>query len=76
MRATLVLPLNREIDFDCACVCVACVRARAKLRGRDDSSVARARRTNLWVSVHLSVRPSGFRSRSKVGALRVLTDDS
>ena len=27
MRATLVLPPNREIDFDCACVCVACVRA-------------------------------------------------
>ena len=23
----LVLPPNREIDFDCACVCVACVRA-------------------------------------------------
>ena len=22
----LVLPPNREIDFDCACVCVACVR--------------------------------------------------
>ena len=27
VRATLVLPPNREIDFDCACVCVACVRA-------------------------------------------------
>ena len=27
MVQALVLPPNREIDFDCACVCVACVRA-------------------------------------------------
>ena len=27
MVLALVLPPNREIDFDCACVCVACVRA-------------------------------------------------
>ena len=37
-----------------------CVRAceRAKLRARDDSSVARGGRTNLWVSVRPSLRPS------------------
>ena len=27
MRATLVLPPNREIDFGFGCDCVACVRA-------------------------------------------------
>ena len=27
MRATLVLPPNREIDFGFGCVCVACERA-------------------------------------------------
>ena len=27
MRATLVLPPNREIDFGFGCSCVACVRA-------------------------------------------------
>ena len=27
MVQALVLPPNREIDFDCASVCVACVRA-------------------------------------------------
>ena len=56
MRATLVLPSNREIDF--GFVCVACVRAceRAKLRARDDSSVARRGRRDLWGG--RSVRPS------------------
>ena len=36
-----------------------CVRAceRAKLRARDDSSVARVGRRDLWVSVRPSVRP-------------------
>ena len=63
MVQALVLPPNREIDFDCACVCVACVRAceRAKLRARDDSPVAGARRANLWVVVvvHRRRRPGG-----------------
>ena len=47
MRATLVLPPNREsISVSVALVLRAC--ERAKLRARDDSSVARARRTKLW----------------------------
>ena len=47
---------------------------RSKLRARDDSSVARARRTNLWgPSVRPSLRPSLH--RLTFSALEVLTDD-
>ena len=64
MRAALALTPNREIDFDCACVCVACVRA--KLRARDDSSMARARRANLWdPSLRPSLRRPGGGPNSK-----------
>ena len=35
MVQALVLPPNREIDFDCACVCVACVRASERNCGRE-----------------------------------------
>ena len=52
-----------------------CVRAceQAKLRARDDSSVARARHTNLWgPSIRPSVCPS---NRLTFRTLEVLTDD-
>ena len=45
----LVLPPNREIDFDFDCVCDACVRAseRSCVSARESPSVARARQRNL-----------------------------
>ena len=74
MRATLVLPPNREIDFGFGCGCFACVRAceRAKLRARDDSSMARARRENLWgpssssvVRAEVPIKSSSFRNSDR-----------
>ena len=69
MRATLVLPPNREIDFDCACVCVACVRA---------SEAASARRfSSGWGSAREFVgrRPSVVRAAISMKSSRSETFD-
>ena len=77
MRATLVLPPNREIDFGFGCDCVACVRASERSCVREmipvwlglagqSCGVCRRRRRR---------RPSGRRPRLKVRASMILTDD-
>ena len=58
----LVLPPNREIDFDCACVCVACVRASERSCVRE--------MIPLWLGLGAricGVRPSSVRRRPGSG---------
>ena len=59
MVSALAHPLTgKSISVSVAIALRAC--ERAKLRARDDSSVARARRTNLWgPSVRRRRRPGG-----------------
>ena len=79
MVQTLVLPPNREIDFDCACVCVACVRAseRSCVREMILQWLGAGARICGSVVVHpsSSIRPGGHLGK-KVRAARPLTDDS
>ena len=79
MVQALVLPPNREIDFDCACVCVACVRASERSCERETILQwlgLGARICGSSSSSVVVVRPSGQPSRKKVRAVRPLTDDS
>ena len=72
----LVLPPNREIDFDCACVCVACVRASERSCERETILQWLGLGARICGS---SVRPSVVRAamlKKKLRAVRHLTDDS
>ena len=61
---------GKTISVSVAIALRAC--ERAKLRALDDSSVARARHTNLWGP---SSSSSGRRSQLEVRAFSILTDD-
>ena len=68
----LVLPPNREIDFDCACVCVACVRASEPSCERETIPLWLGLARGICRSV---VRGGRARSELKVRAVRASTDD-
>ena len=73
MVSALAHPLTgKSVSVSVVIALRAC--ERAKLRVRDDSSVARAGRANLWGPSSSSI-VCGQRSRSKVRAVRPLTDD-